>query len=338
MGLYWGHNVYYWLFAVVIIFVLLSLVSLLGLALGLDIRQSMSQSAVTRGETAEIRLVIKNKTLFFCPRIDLTVSTVLTRIDGSVKKQSVVVPPLKDCEIVINLPCKYRGIYTVGIKKCRVYDMFGLFNFAPRRWPLQTLAVYPQTINIELPRLSGQNDDDEQARDIRSFRPGDTPRRMHWKASARMRKWMVREYDVVSDPQYLVILDTAALGEGKRAARIESRACDCAYSLAQEALLRGRQTQLHTSRPGTLDICRPSGLVALRKLLCEIPFDREPYAAVTRLEELLAHCRRDNTVCLITHSFVPPMEAALCRAAKFGLQVHTYLVTPKSVQKLEARL
>jgi len=348
MGLYWGDNIFYWLFAVIMALMALSLISLLGLAFGLEYRQTLDQAAVTRGETVRLRLAIKNKSPFFYPRVELSVITNNTKFEGRPQEHTLSLPPMREREITVDLPCDYRGVYSVGVHSCRVFDSFGLFYITLRRvsrCPRLRLAVWPQTGAAALPRLSTRNDapadraragqqTGEQVRDIRGFRPGDSPRRMHWKASARTRKWMIREFDATTHPRYLLMLDTTAAVPGepelRRAAQIESLACDCAFSLAQEALLQNAAASLRTPRQGGLDVSRPADLAAIRRLLCEIPFNCEPNAAAARLSELLARqTRRGDTVCLIAHSVPPPLETALCQTARLELPVHLFWVMPE---------
>src|SRR4029079_2445248 len=49
--------------------------------------------------------------------------------------------------------------------------------------------------------------DHTDVRGIRSYRPGDSLRAVHWKSSARRRELMVREYDAAPSPELLLVVE-----------------------------------------------------------------------------------------------------------------------------------
>jgi uncharacterized protein (DUF58 family) len=55
---------------------------------------------------------------------------------------------------------------------------------------------------------------------LREFSPGDDPRDMHWKQSARMRRWIVREREAERDRAVVLTVDNA-LAEPEDPAALE---------------------------------------------------------------------------------------------------------------------
>ena len=51
-------------------------------------------------------------------------------------------------------------------------------------------------------------------RTLREFTPGDDPRDMHWKQSARMRRWIVREREAERDRAVVLASTTPLAGSG----------------------------------------------------------------------------------------------------------------------------
>jgi uncharacterized protein (DUF58 family) len=69
----------------------------------------------------------------------------------------------------------------------------------------------------ERPRRRGWRHEAAQAdfHGLRSFRPGDSPRWIHWRTSARRGEWMVREMEDAPGDDLVLVLDaTAPAGEG----------------------------------------------------------------------------------------------------------------------------
>ncbi len=98
-----------------------------------------------------------------------------------------------------------RGEYVIGPAVISGSDPLGLFPFRLRAGESQTLIVYPEVLPLELDTLEGlpagtirvENriyEDMTRYRSLREYLPGDDPRRVSWKASARTGKLFVMDY------------------------------------------------------------------------------------------------------------------------------------------------
>ena len=117
-------------------------------------------------------------------------------------------------------------------------------------------------------------------RTLRDFVPGDDPRDLHWKQSARMRRWIVREREAERDRVVVLAIenampdprDPAALGELER--RISRCAAQALVLLSRGGEVgfqaRGVKVPAHTGRPQRARI-----LDALARLDA-IPLDGAP--------------------------------------------------------------
>jgi uncharacterized protein (DUF58 family) len=78
---------------------------------------------------------------------------------------------------------------------------------------------------------------------LRDFVPGDDPRDLHWKQSARMRHWIVREREAERDRVVILALDNALASLVDPAARVdfERRISRCA---GQAVLLLSRDGEV----------------------------------------------------------------------------------------------
>jgi uncharacterized protein (DUF58 family) len=82
-----------------------------------------------------------------------------------------------------------------------------------------------------------------EIRMLRDFVPGDDPRDLHWKQSARMRHWIVREREAERDRVVILALDNALSNPADPAARVdfEGRISRCA---GQAVLLLSRDGEV----------------------------------------------------------------------------------------------
>jgi uncharacterized protein (DUF58 family) len=96
----------------------------------------------------------------------------------------------------------------------------------------------------------------EERRDVmralRDYRPGDHPRSIHWRTSARRGELVVKEFERTEPRRSLVVLDAAALGvEREREAVIEA-AVELAASVLAELCSQGETVALAALGPKPL--------------------------------------------------------------------------------------
>ncbi len=114
----------------------------------------------------------------------------------------------------------HRGLYTLTLSEFRITDPFCLTtnSVSSRYKPAAlTLTVLPKPIPILeewKERLDPQGGNglfaqssDEPAVDSRAYRYGDSPRRIHWKLTARQRELMVRQYESEENRRLVVVLN-----------------------------------------------------------------------------------------------------------------------------------
>ena len=102
-------------------------------------------------------------------------------------------------ETVLN--CKYRGEYEVGIKTVELQDFLRLFRLSYRNREARRVVVKPDP--VELGNLRFADLSQTVAREsvfhatepdalVRKYEPGDDPRQINWKASARSGELLIR--------------------------------------------------------------------------------------------------------------------------------------------------
>lgn len=184
-------------------------------------------------------------------------------------------PPGTESVLHYELPTGIRGRHQVGPLTLERRDPLGLGRATITTGDTATLWVHPKVRPVLLPvgghprhhhegvttELSPHGSHD--LRDVREYAPGDEVRHLHWKATARTGRLMVRDFVDPEQPRFTVVLDTRC----PPGPRFEE-AVDVAASLLAAAAAAGQRCRLVT--PCGLDLATPSGPQAVRRLLDEL--------------------------------------------------------------------
>lgn len=101
------------------------------------------------------------------------------------------------------LPAEHCGQLVCRTEKARVYDYLGLFRLKIQKKPAASVIVRPQPVPMQAlpeleryaatawrPKAGGGFSENHE---LRLYRPGDNLNQVHWKLSAKMGKYIVRE-------------------------------------------------------------------------------------------------------------------------------------------------
>lgn len=118
-------------------------------------------------------------------------------------------------------------------------------------------------------------------RELREYRPGDPPRRINWKATARRIGSGASEVPLVNDPEWegkktvwLLVDGHARMSVGTNLEDVREHAADAALSLMELYLRRGYQVGMAFARSGAIPALRPgtgeSQVVRAREMLSRL--------------------------------------------------------------------
>ncbi|MEC3982642.1 DUF58 domain-containing protein [Amycolatopsis sp. H20-H5] len=194
--------------------------------------------------------------------------------------QAVTVRPLApfgQAEQHYDLPTDRRGRHQVGPLTLDRVDPLGLGRGRVTTGETATLWVHPRVHPMRAlsgghPRHhhEGAGTDDAlrgsfDLREVREYTFGDEMRHLHWKATARTGKLMVREYADPDQPRFTALLDTRReVLDGP----LFEESVDVAASLVAAAAGAGHRCRLVTSCG--LDVATAGGPSAVRRLLDEL--------------------------------------------------------------------
>ena len=100
------------------------------------------------------------------------------------------------------IPTEHCGRITVTVPRCVVCDYLGLFAMKLPEQAVRTVYVLPKPVIGQLPQTGVRNDSMlrpkpggglSEHHELRLYRPGDEPRNIHWKLSAKTGKLIYRE-------------------------------------------------------------------------------------------------------------------------------------------------
>jgi uncharacterized protein (DUF58 family) len=200
------------------------------------------------------------------------------RLDGGY--HSVAVRPLSpgaDAVYHYELPTARRGRIQVGPLTLERVDPLGLGRSRLTTGDTTTMWVHPKTYPVRAlvaghPRHhhEGRTSDESphgslDLRDVREYVIGDEVRHLHWKATARTGRLMVRDYVDPNQPRFTALLDTRS---ALLPPEVFEEAVDLTASLMNAAASTGYWCRLVT--PGGVDLLQRSGQQAVRQLLDEL--------------------------------------------------------------------
>lgn len=115
--------------------------------------------------------------------------------------------------------CRQRGVYKLGPVVMVTGDPFGLFRFWRRKQQVREVLVYPPLLDLGafgLPSTELSGGSQVRSRSfnltpnavgLREYLPGDPYNRIHWPASARQQRLMVKEFELDPTSDIWILLD-----------------------------------------------------------------------------------------------------------------------------------
>lgn len=201
--------------------------------------------------------------------------------DGRALHLLVTLLPLRTVERTIRVRCRQRGLYQVDTVSLLVADPLRLY---PRRREEGTdarLLVFPRIVPLEqiglraglaIGDLRGPLvvlPDPSRPVGVRDYRPGDSPRQIHWKASARRGTIQTKVLERTVRRDLAIYLDVGGFDHSWLVYReaLFERAVTAAASLANATVERGGSVALACGGADPLFLPGNSGLDQLREIL-----------------------------------------------------------------------
>jgi uncharacterized protein (DUF58 family) len=241
-------------------------------------------SVLTVGDSGRVDLLVEQVGSIRSPRVDLTEPV------GRSNTAHMTIAPMQPGEEVTagyRVPARRRGILEVGPTLIERRDLLGLASSVRVAAGQSEVTVAPQTYELPMPALGhgilgrhllaiSQRIGPGEFHSLRDYVPGDEPRTIHWRASARSEDLKVRQHEAQGVRRCVIILDRdgdaypAPVDEAR--ADVFERAIVAAGSLAVSADRAGLTTRFVTG--GGVDLRGPD--VASQTLRLLAPLELGP--------------------------------------------------------------
>jgi uncharacterized protein (DUF58 family) len=275
---------------------------------------------------------------------ELVVPHRLYPLDGPVRRDSVsearvirtlgTLLPFQRSSRRYRLRCRARGLYVVGTVGLLVADPLRLF---PRRgeYPVDArLVVYPTVLALDqlglrsaLPRGDANlrrvlYDDPLRPIGVRDYRPGDSPRQIHWKASARRPRLQTKILERTVQLQVALYLDVDGFDHPWVVYRdaLFERAVTAAATLANAVVERGGRAALATSGDEPAQVLAAGGaehlMLILERLAVVEPGRGRPLASI--LAATVPRQPTGTTIAVAVPTLTPEVADELRAARRRG--------------------
>lgn len=214
---------------------------------------SVESDRMEVGQSLAVKVRMDNDTFLPLPWVEMDDATPQHLVVTDLPRQATSVPLWGSRLLTFRLTARRRGHYTVGPIRVTLGDAFGLFQGHREFRSKALVTVYPRVHRLEgLPvplsqpfgpvrtREKAFEDPSNQA-EIREYRPGDNPRHIHWKTSARMGELMLREYELNATTHMMLFPDLAFSAQVRNPdgeLSTEEKSVEIAASLAELGLRR----------------------------------------------------------------------------------------------------
>ena len=303
----------------------------------LRITAETSADTVYRGDDVTLRISVRHSGWIPIAPAALELDTL--REDGS-REIRLKNQPGKNQRLEMQLHAEHVGVFSSGIKSCRVEDLLGIFErtIIPKETEY-SLTVLPLTFRTEpLVMAPGDPGSETMARatedlnapsDIRSYQPGDAIKKIHWKLSLRKGELMVRKFDEPVLQEALILMDCSRppdLGHPRAQADLRDALLETAASLFSDQIRTEHTIRMPLMGKHPTDADDRMGLPIVFDLLARLDF-----TAADRFERvLLMESRRLGKVgciAVITARLNGAMVEIMIRMHRAGPNLRLYLIT-----------
>lgn len=224
---YYGYAVFR--ISMILLFVVLffSLFNVIYLRFKVQIEPMRYSQEISRLETASYSLDLISQSVILPAQLRMIAWS--SQSDETVLSErrllNLTVRPRENRRLVASLESLHCGVLELGEIDLKVRDLFNIFWLrvpgVEKKLRFTTLVLprlfYKQQSTAVVKQLIDEGeyarvrffDMSDEIDTLRKLQPGDTIRRIHWKVSARLQQFMVKQYEDPREVRYYIMLDPA---------------------------------------------------------------------------------------------------------------------------------
>ncbi|GAB4538430.1 MAG: DUF58 domain-containing protein [Anaerolineae bacterium] len=261
-------------------------------------------SRAFQGDRVAVDVTIHNASWLPVPWLELHEALPVQLIAPPFHREVVSLGPQERRKVRYMLNCRRRGYYPIGPMTMQTGDLLGIERQSMARAEASYITVYPRVVPLHklglptrsplaaLPAAAHLFQDPARIIGVRDYQRGDSPRRIHWTATASSGRLLVKQYQPAIARETLLCLDMDQndYERGQRYTATEL-AIVVAASLAshivtREGLPAGLATEAHDPmigdqvyfflppRPERAHLMSLLEVLARVQVTSEMPFDR----------------------------------------------------------------
>jgi len=216
---YYGGNAVYALFYLTILIPLIAFLYTVYVYFRFRLYQEIGSHLITKGEWNDYSFVIANEDFITYRNIKVKFLSDKSTIEAANQVTEYCLLPNEKEKLQTRIKCHYRGEYYVGVNQVEITDFLNLFTITypmasklkafvlPRVVQLEQLAIAPPQNDVKNPTRFSNDAQEELDTEMRKYYPGDSRKRIHWKATARMGELISRKYQYIPKAQTVVFMD-----------------------------------------------------------------------------------------------------------------------------------
>lgn len=198
---------------------------------GVEYERSLSTDRVFAGDRVDLKVQVTNRKLLPLARLEIEddVADRLRIIDRDVLPSGIpgvsrlrITTAMKWYERVswnMEVECPARGYYSIGPVSLRSSDAFGFFQQRRQIEGEEKITVYPRIANLDDIAIPARHlfgelrirrpiiTDPARTIGVRDYRPEDSFRHVHWKATARAQRLQTKVFEPTTSVQYGIFLN-----------------------------------------------------------------------------------------------------------------------------------
>ena len=272
--------------------------------------------------------------------------------DKGTNRISAPAAPEGKIDLVFEFPSPKRGLYAIGPLIVRARDPYG-FYLTEKRLEAQTLSVIPRPERIKgtqlQPRYIGPWPGSIPSKtlgigtefySLREYLPGDDPKRINWKASARYRELIVNELEAERVTDIMIVLDTDVTFFDPVEAELFERGVRGAASMARLYLRQGNRVGLVLQGEERGSVPAAFGKRHERRVLYLLASAKPGRAGVSTSYVVSLLARRmlpsRSQIVIISPLLDPDVARGVIELAEAGYGLLVVSPTPSSPSKFES--
>jgi uncharacterized protein (DUF58 family) len=317
---------------------------------GLHVKRNFVERAFC-GDRVRVELVLHERSWLPLPWLQVDELLPLPLVSSPFRTEVISLGPHQQQCLSYTLTCHQRGYYPVGPLTLRTGDLLGAIRQPPIHIEAERIIVYPRIVPLSrlglpthsplaaLPARSPLFEDQTRLLGVRDYQAGDSPRRIHWTASASAGRLLVKRYQPAIARETLICLDLdEANYEGRRRYTATELAIVVAASIANHIVIHeklpvGLASEAHDSvsgKPAHFFLAPRSERAHLMKLLETLArvqvTTATPFADILRRESL--RLPWGATLAVITGKASEALFDSLVYLKRAGFAVALILVDP----------